>query len=583
MTEYFEVHHRDGAARVGELRLTESVTTPTLADDVVVDAGSRWPKERDLPEGDPSKVTILPYRGLPGGTAPEVADSFGPEYPNVDFPSAAVVSQYSVDDFGADVYVLSEAQRVIGHAAAFVDAIIAMKEATPADTALMLSGVATPANVATLVYAGVDLVDATQARIKGTQGFYLTTDGQHFLEDLEELPCACAACQKPLSEFTRADCAEHNVNALRAQLGIVRQRIRRGRLRDYIEGQARHEAWLTSAFRRFDQEYAYMESHTPLFRRTELLAATEDSLKRVEIQRFADRVTSRYKNRFDNPLVLVPCSARKPYSESQSHGQYHDAIQFRAHLVSMTSPIGVVPQELETTYPAQHYDSVVTGHWSEDEKQFVAAVLKRYLERNDYPRIIAHVPEKGYRDIVERVEDSLDLDIEYTVEDHPTTPESIGNLMQTLEGESKYLKSERQHNTLRALADYQFGDGAGDELFPDLSIQGRYPKLRAHTSDGTQLAAMVPLYGTLSFTLEGARHWLESDVPTKTVEIDNFVPQGSVLAPGVVTASDDIRVGDDVVVQGPQAFAVGVAKMSGREMETSTRGIAVQIRHVEEV
>jgi len=39
MTEYFEVHARDGAARVGELRLRDSVSTPAIADDVVVDGG----------------------------------------------------------------------------------------------------------------------------------------------------------------------------------------------------------------------------------------------------------------------------------------------------------------------------------------------------------------------------------------------------------------------------------------------------------------------------------------------------------------------------------------------------------------
>ena len=33
MTEYFEVHERDGAARVGELRLRDPVTTPAVADD----------------------------------------------------------------------------------------------------------------------------------------------------------------------------------------------------------------------------------------------------------------------------------------------------------------------------------------------------------------------------------------------------------------------------------------------------------------------------------------------------------------------------------------------------------------------
>ena len=58
MTEYFEIHWRDGAARIGELRLTESVTTPTLADGVIEDAGSMWFKERDEPEGSEDVVTF---------------------------------------------------------------------------------------------------------------------------------------------------------------------------------------------------------------------------------------------------------------------------------------------------------------------------------------------------------------------------------------------------------------------------------------------------------------------------------------------------------------------------------------------
>jgi archaeosine synthase len=489
--------------------------------------------------------------------------------------------------------VLANAGAYVGHAAAFVDAIVATREATPADSALYLPGAATPANVATLAYAGVDLVDTDRAVVRGTQGFYLTTDGEYFLEDLDELPCACPACQRPADAFDREDCAEHNANALEAELRRVRRRVRDGRLRDYVEGQARHEQWLTATFRRLDQQYGYLEARTPVLRRAEITAATDDTLRRVEIQRFARRVTERYRNRFTNPLVLVPCSATKPYSESQSHGQYHDVIQWRAHVVSMTSPIGVVPQELETTYPAQHYDSVVTGNWTATELEFVSDVLERYLRRNDYPKVVAHVPPEGYREIVERATADLDVNPVFTVDDHPTTSDSLSTLASELEGELKYPKREREHNTIRAIADYQFGAGewegdpedgrgAGDELFPDLQTESHYPKLRVNDGDGEQLAAMVPNYGVLSLTLAGGRRWVESDVPTRRVEIEGFVPHGSVLAPGVVDASDDIRPGDEVVIDGPAAFGVGRAAMSGPEMVESTRGIASEVRHVEE-
>ena len=581
MTEYFEVIDRDGAARIGDLRLAESITTPALIDDVLADAGSLWTADRSVPDGDEGALTVLPHRGFPAGTSDEVQDAFDPDHPDVPFPSAAVVSPETASDRGTDAYVLSGAQGLIGHSEAFVEAIVDVRESIPPDAGLYLPGVATPGNVATLAYAGADLFDTDRAVIRGTQGWYLTPDGESRLDDLDELPCACPACQQSIEAFDHEDCVEHNVNALEAELATVRNRIRRGRLRDYLEGQARHEQWLTATFRRLDDQYAYLEQRTPLVRKAEITAASAETLDRVEIQRFAERVTDRYQCRFDAPLVLLPCSATKPYSDSQSHSQFQDAINFRGHVASMTSPIGVVPQELELTYPAQHYDSVVTGRWSATEIEFVADVLEAYLESNDYPRVIAHIPE-DYRAITERVERRLDREFEYTVEAHPTTDESLANLSEALAGEPKYRKRERQHNAIRAIADYQFGVGAGDAIFDDLQVESYYPKLRANDADGEQLAAMVPEYGVLSLTLAGARRWIESDAPTKRVEIGAFVPHGSVLAPGIIDADESIRAGDEVVFEGPDAFAVGRANMSGREMIDSSRGIASEVRHVEE-
>ena len=60
------------------------------------------------------------------------------------------------------------------------------------------------------------------------------------------------------------------------------------------------------------------------------------------------------------------------------------------------------------------------------------------------------------------------------------------------------------------------------------------------------------------------------------------MPHGSVLAPGVVDADASIRTGDEVVVHGPSAFAVGRAAMHGSAMVESTRGVAVDVRHVSE-
>jgi len=403
MTEHFEVRDRDGAARVGELRLADPVATPAVADSFLVDAGSAWPAERAVPEGDAAALTVLPHRGLPAGTEPEVAAAFAPEVPDVDYPAAAVVSPETAADLGVDAYVLSGTPGLVGHASAFVDALVTVREAIPDDAALYAPGVATPATLPLLAYAGVDLVDADRAVVRGTQGRYLTPEGETRLGDLEELPCACPACLDGRDSFDREACVEHNRHALRAATARVRSRIRSGTLRDYLEGQARHAPWPTAALRGFDQQWGYLEARTPVFRATTMRATTSDALHRPEVQRFADRVTSRYRARFDDrPLLLVPCSAGKPYGESKSHSRFQDAAGYRAHKVSLTSPLGVVPRELELTYPAQHYDAAVTGEWSADEVAFVGDVLDRYLDRADYPRVVAHVPAGGYRRAVER-------------------------------------------------------------------------------------------------------------------------------------------------------------------------------------
>jgi archaeosine synthase len=582
VTEYFEIHARDGPARRGELRLADPLRTPALVDDVLVDGGSLWPEERALPAGDPASLTALPHRGFPAGTRTEVQDAFAVDVPDVDYPSAAVVTPETAADHPADASVLSTATGAAGHAERVLDAVLTVRRATPPDTALYLPGVATPRNIAALTYAGVDLFDAKLARVRGNQGRYLTTEGEYTLGDdhLNELPAPFPG-EPPLDTFDREDCVKHNVAALESELATVRTRVTNGRLRDYVEGQARHQNWLTALFRLFDDEWGYVEERTPIYRSAPLAAASEDALRRAEIRRFADRVTSRYRPRFDDlPLVLVPCSARKPYSESQSHAQFHKAIGYRGHVVSVTSPIGAVPQELELVYPAQHYDAVVTGRWTAGEREFVSEVLSRYLDCADYPRVVAHVPE-DYRSVVEAALDGRDLPVSWTVDDHPTTDDSLAALSGALAGEESYRKRTRQHRTLRALADYQFGARAGEALFADdLRVQGRYPKLVAYEGD-EQVAALVPQYGSLAFTLAGADRALARGVAPR-VEIDDFVPRGSVLAPGVVDAADDVRVGDEVVIEGPRALAVGRAAMSGPEMRASTRGVAVDVRHAEE-
>jgi archaeosine synthase len=64
------------------------------------------------------------------------------------------------------------------------------------------------------------------------------------------------------------------------------------------------------------------------------------------------------------------------------------------------------------------------------------------------------------------------------------------------------------------------------------------------------------------------------------VLIDDFIPQGDILAPGVTGADDRIREGDEVLVVGKRAVATGRAAMGADEMCRSSRGVAVKVRKV---
>ena len=574
---YFEVLERDGPARLGELRLDEPRTTPALVGDLLEDYGSLWTDDRAAPTGDTSSVTVLPHRAAPPGTPAEVIEEKQPGHDPHGFPTAAVVSAEQPTASGHDVYVLTGVRG--GNSRDIVESVKRARRSLEPDSALFLPASATPRNVATLSYLGFDAFDEDHAVVSGKGGTYMTRELEVPIEEIEgELPCACPVCRDASpDELTREEVSQHNANAVCAELANVRDKVRNGRLRDYVEGQMRASRWQVEAVRLLDGT-DYAEERAPVARRTEMTANSSESLDRAAVRRFARRVVERYRAPRDDVAVLLPCSAGKPYSTSRSHGEFRDGIRRRAHEVIITSPLGVVPRGLENVYPAAHYDTPVTGRWDRKEVEFVGGVLAEYLDNNPYGRVVAHIEKEGYGDIVECAVEKADADVEmeYTVEDgaHPTDESSLEALKDTLHGEEGATRDEHDRAYVRATADYQFGRGAGG-VVDGARVEGRLPRLRVvRETDDAHLATLTPGYGTLAVSVEGARAF---DAPR--VEIDNFEPEGSVLAPGVVDADDGVRVGDEVLFQGPSAVGVGRARMRGDEMRRASRGVAVSVRH----
>ncbi|MBE0520668.1 MAG: DUF5591 domain-containing protein [Candidatus Methanoperedenaceae archaeon] len=607
MTNIFEVTHRDAAARIGKLSLDGGLSTPAIIqpwkkDGFIVDSGSLWGKTA-IPEKTQEKIIILPHKSAPLHTREEIvkglADSVSSDETllntdELEAHTGLVVHPLYQQLPESDLYVLGAAKQLENNPRAFVDSIINIRENTKSGSILYVPSLSKPENLAMIVYIGADLVDDTLPVIKGYQDIYLTTSGEFHLDRMHEFPCPCDVCSAAVPEKLlklpkkqRAELlSRHNSFALSSELSAVREQVRAGSLREYVERQCRTRPWLTAVLRLLDSEYSFIEKRTPVFRSATLYANTSESMNRVEIKRFAERVLERYTPPDLDTLVLLPCSAKKPYSVSLSHQKFINALgKYRkfVHEVIITSPMGIVPRELELMYPAAHYDTPVTGDWDAEERAWVGGCLKSYLQKNKYTNIIAHV-EGAYREICESVEEETGIGFVYTVDDGVLARTSLNNLKDAvfgLDNGKKRSGDETKLDIMRVAADYQFGKGAGRMLVPgDGIVRAPYPKYQLF-SEKKQLATLIPQYGTLALTIEGGM--MLRDWQGYSVTIGDFIPRSTILAPGVIEADPQIRPNDEVIVKGDKIFGVGRAAMSGWEMKESARGVAVELRHSKKI
>ena len=264
--------------------------------------------------------------------------------------------------------------------------------------------------------------------------------------------------------------------------------------------------------------------------------------------------------------MLLPCSARKPYSLSQSHRRFQAAVGGRAHELIVTSPLGLVPRELETVYPAMHYDVPVTGYWDAEECATLADILARYFRKHPYRRIIAHI-EGGALKVAQMAAEASGIALEYTCMERPASDPALNALDAALAGERK-IKDDRLHGMIS----YQFGTDADTK---GVTLRGHYPEIY-YSKGKAQIFSLDTTTGLLRPTFDG---W--AMIPEGyRVYIDDFIPEGDVLVPGVLRADPGIRDGDEVLVVGPRAMATGRAALPAEDMGCSKRGVAVRVRKI---
>ena len=143
---------------------------------------------------------------------------------------------------------------------------------------------------------------------------------------------------------------------------------------------------------------------------------------------------------------------------------------------------------------------------------------------------------------------------------------------------------------IRSIADYQYGAGVGQRLFPEnVTIEYSHStgRIRYINLGSERIATLRPTDGMLSISVAAARA-LAKACPeaycfvTVRQDVAKFVAEGGdVFAAHVVKADAEIRPKDEVVVvdeQG-QVMAVGRAALSAAEMKAFKTGVAVKVRH----
>ena len=297
-----------------------------------------------------------------------------------------------------------------------------------------------------------------------------------------------------------------------------------------------------------------------------VICSSEESLYRPEAVRWRNRMEM--MEPLGDTVVLLPCSMKKPYSNSKSHQKFRKLTRSFQELI-VTSPFGICPRELENTFPIQSYDVSTTGSWSEDEIDESGKLIAKYCKGKT---IVANLAG-GY---LQSLESHVDDFINVCEDGRPTSPDSLYNLRMELKNHKRITRRDKTLHELKSIAKYQFGEN-GDKFIPDnVKTKGMYHK--RILSNGTQLALLNKDYGLYRLNLAGGE--ILKDLGIHIVNIDFNLDTNTVFAPGIEKADPNIIPNDEVVVvREDTVVGVGKAVMTGREMEECGNGIAVKLKH----
>ena len=415
-----------------------------------------------------------------------------------------------------------------------VKAISVIKRRFPS-ALIWAPGIGGPDNLALMSWIGIDLFDLVRTNAVSAGGMLLSRNGpRDFVAD-----------------------ENHDTQVLEWTLAIneVRSALKDGNLRGLAYQQSLNSPRLVEHLRHFDS--ICVEQSDELLTRIvdenhEFRSDHPQVLNDPLVKDWSQYMNEKYvcPDGLNHTLVLLPCSARKPYKMSKSHRAFRNAIgSTSVHEVMVTSPLGLVPRDLEEIWPARHYDIPVTGQWSADEKILINSMIDRLVNRMGYARIINH--------------SGLDLDVECIDTrqgERATSHSALERLSEAVKDSELPNRKGNQvvMDMLRSVAFAHLGDGS---WLDDCVIKGRPPRWKVF-SDGQQLAVWSPERGGFSISAKGISFMFEKGLlPRVELKVDGPI-KGDLFPHMIGGEIPQFRRGDDVLLTNNNRLVASVRALA---------------------
>ena len=451
-----------------------------------------------------------------------------------------------------------------------VDVVMNSMKELPDSTARHLMGAGHPMIFALCVAMGCDLFDSAAYILYAEDDRLLSTRGTYKLENLQEMPCSCEVCTKYTPDDLRAMpkekrrdlIAQHNLHVSFAELRLIRQAIYEGSLMELVEERCRAHPALLEAVRQLGNYSMDLEKYDPRSKKSAFFYTGPESLCRPEVLRHMQKLREMPKKR--DLVILHP--TRKPYSKFISgklgefyiYGAEQEIDLENTDFMVLDVPFGLIPLEIDEVYPLSQNDAPKTR--DVDSIEFVEDFISEFVEY--YDQVLIH----------SRIIKDLEIGLYNKCIDSD---------------EIRYKKDDVQK--VKAIADYQFGFGAGDALFEgNIKIEKskKTGKIR-HIYDGKVLIVNMRASDSyLVLSKEGAKRLHNAmPYPENRVVVNKdsepFALDGkSVFCKFVVDCDDNIRAKDEVLIVNEQdkLLAYGKALLGACEIKEFKTGQAIKTR-----